>query len=87
MKDLSFYAQTLAMTLRRETRALIIDSMSTHLENLKRTQKQLRREILKIEDMILIRDVDLDNQRERKLDLKYKKSRLLLKLTTNDLVE
>ncbi len=84
MKNLSNHEQRMMMTLRTENRFLALKTMTQYQDKIEERQKKNKNTIKK-DDLILIKNKMRDNQKSRKLNLRWKESRMIMLKTNYDL--
>ncbi len=86
MKTLSNHAQNIMITLKAKNRILILEIMIKY-QNKKEDEEKKRENESKIkkEDLVLIKDKIKNNQKRRKLDVRWKKLKTMMIKIKHDL--
>ncbi len=84
MKNFSEHAQNVMMILKAKNRILALEIM-TRYQNEKESKQQKHKNKITKEDLVLIRDKVRDNQKKRKLNVKWKELRMMIMKIKHDL--
>lgn len=84
MKKLSAYEQEMMMTLRAENRILALETMIRY-QNIVETMQKSHKATFQEGDLVLMRDKARDNQKERKLNVRWKELRMMMTKIKHDL--
>jgi hypothetical protein len=84
MKNLSSHEQSMLMTLREKNRFLTLKTM-TQYQNKRESQQDEVRDTINERNLMLIRNKARNNQKDRKLNSRWKKLRMIMRKTSHEL--
>jgi hypothetical protein len=84
MKNLSNHEQRMMMTLKTKNRFLALKAMIQYQDKIE-TQQKNNKNTIKERNLILIRDKVRNNQKSKKLNFRWKESRMIMFKTNHDL--